>query len=419
MAKQSTFNLRDCCGTCTNFEDDTFVGVRLVNNKPFVSFPLGYAISEEEKDLRRDIRVLLSTLSEFGKKEDSNIAKHIFGKRKAVELPIFAFMDVLDYFIENGGNYYKLVESKYKSNINGKINFKRTIKKETPYIDDDSVKYIKFQIKYRSPLDSALITTIHKYCVQQAFQLVGWLYTSQTIELESITFNKKVFLAEIMKHYQCANKDRDKRLFSSMRSIVEFTDTRTHSSGFYFGTCRFEYVWEELIDNVFGISNKETYFPQGSWRWRNGFNPNNKLTVVNKHKLMPDTIMKYNDKIYILDAKFYKYGITNNSFDLPDTSSIGKQIIYGQYVKDKTGIDDTKLFNAFLMPFNCKENPFGVKDEMVKMGEAVISVDKENRVPNNYERIQGILIDVKSLMVRHNGDKELKKNQLALLIEKQ
>jgi hypothetical protein len=64
--------------------------------------------------------------------------------------------------------------------------------------------------------------------------------------------------------------DRDKRLFSAMISMIEYLDEQPNQKQFYFGTDRFEYVWEKLIDRVFGIKDKQNYFPKTRWTLRTG-----------------------------------------------------------------------------------------------------------------------------------------------------
>ena len=64
---------------------------------------------------------------------------------------------------------------------------------------------------------------------------------------------------------------------------------------------------------------------------------------------MPDTIMIYNGKYYVLDAKCYKYGWTGIPDHLPNGSSINKQITYGEYLEKHKGINADSVFNAFIM----------------------------------------------------------------------
>lgn len=54
-----------------------------------------------------------------------------------------------------------------------------------------------------------------------------------------------------------------------------------------------------MIDKAFGIENKEQYFPRTRWLLDYG-----RQKV--KTPLQPDSIMIYNDKVYVLDAKLYR-----------------------------------------------------------------------------------------------------------------
>ena len=57
------------------------------------------------------------------------------------------------------------------------------------------------------------------------------------------------------------------------------------------------------------------------------------------------------------DAKYYRYGDSKDPTELPRSTSINKQITYGEYVatdpkfKDENG-HAPPVYNVFLMPFN-------------------------------------------------------------------
>lgn len=122
---------------------------------------------------------------------------------------------------------------------------------------------------------------------------------------------------------------------------------------FYFGTDNFDHVWERLIDRAFGEQDKDKYFPRSRWLLDYG-------TYKEKHPLMPDTIMIYNGKYYVLDAKCYRYGVTNIPDHLPNGSSINKQITYGEYLEQHLKIPAGSIFIAFIMPFNMAKNYFHI-----------------------------------------------------------
>jgi len=43
---------------------------------------------------------------------------------------------------------------------------------------------------------------------------------------------------------------------------------------------------------------------------------------------------KENQKIFILDSKYYKYGVSKFDYDLPGTGSIVKQFAYEEYAEN-------------------------------------------------------------------------------------
>lgn len=404
------FNLRDACIVNTNEDGNRFVGVKIENDKAIVYFPLGYHLPDDDRMLKRDIRSLFGILSTFAHKEDVVLKGSKFVQAHPVDFPIVAFLNVLDYYIESGAKYYTVTEKKYKSDSKGKIDFRRTAKKETAFIKNGSLIYTKFQVEYQSPLDNVLITNIHKFCVFHAFERLGWLYTNQVINNPGIVLNKRVYLSELRKHYNSTNIERDKRLFKSMIAMIEFIDNRVLDKTFYFGTDNFEYVWEKVIDKVFGINNKDEYFPNAIWTERHGKNKDKPT-----HSLMPDSIMLWNDKVYILDAKYYRYGATHEPSHLPDTSSINKQITYGEYINSYKGINEKSLFNAFLMPYDATDNLFETHDSISNVAEAT---GKWRTNSKYYEKIQGIVVDVRTLLLNHSGNHDFEKALLADAIEK-
>ena len=101
------------------------------------------------------------------------------------------------------------------------------------------------------------------------------------------------------------------------------------------------------------------------------------------------------------------------------STSINKQITYGEYVaneekfKDKHG-KEMKVYNAFLMPFDSLKGTYADNPEMLKVGEAVSNWKDDSE---EYQKIQGILIDVKTLMSINVRQEMREIEKLAKLIE--
>lgn len=395
-------SIRDRCSVNQNWSQDTFVGLKCDDGQFSVHFPLGFNISVDDKELRKDIILLLDTIAVTTAKRESYLYKQI-KKYTYTMFPIQAYMAVIKDYYERG--YYKEREMQYIVSKRGKIDWNRTIKMQNPYVQNNNVFYLDFITKKDQVNENELISLIHEYCVYESFCKIGWLYSANLPQMPRIKFNKKIFKSVLIQKMSKTFNDRNRRLFRDMLAIVEFTGDNNSPRDYKYGTDRFEYVWESLIDKIYGIEDKEKYFPKTSWiiggkEYENAC-------------LEPDTIMLWNGNVYVLDAKYYKYGMTRRPSDLPESTSINKQITYGEYIAEQDKFKamhgtDYKVYNAFLMPYA------GSCANIENMGLAV-SNWKSNK--KTYEQIQGILVDVKYLMKKRVAADEGELMKLAKTIE--
>lgn len=401
-------DIKSKCRVNSNREMDTFVGLKCNNGDISINFPMGYHISEDDKELRKDILLLFTTLAANTERKDSELLGQ-GSNFDEVEFPLQSYMYLIKDFFARG--YYREQEVSYKVAKTGKINWNRTIKTQRPYVQDTDVFYLDFVTKKNSIKENELITLIHEYCVYESFERIGWLFTKMMPKKPRIAKREKIFRSVLKEKIANTFNDRNRMLFRHMLAIVDFEGDKDSDKNYRYGTYRFEYVWEKMIDKVFGVENKSDYFPKTTW-YLNGDRYDNA-------SLEPDTIMVCESNVYILDAKYYKYGVTGKVWDLPESTSINKQITYGEYVaneekfKKKHGAN-MKVYNAFLMPFDSLKSKYSDNPEMIKVGEAV-SNWKDNS--EEYQKIQGILVDVKTLM-NINVRQEMKEiEKLAELIE--
>lgn len=382
----------DIC-TVSEKQSDDFVGLKFVNGEPSVTFPRGYRLSADDGQIRKDIIRLIASINKFSGRYEGETSKNNIGENN-LNMPIQSYQYIIYDFIAHG--YYTEKEVRYVENTRGKINWKRTIQQEQPQINNGNVVYLKFVTKTNKINDNNLITKIHEYCVYESFLKFGWLFFASDIKPKkpTIKLNRNAFLSVLKNELGNTFNDQKKMLFQSMINIInqaeEKIDDKFNAS---FGVNRFEYVWEGMIDYVFGEDNKDIYFPHAQWHILQGRGYHTESSA-----LEPDTIVKINDKIYIIDAKYYKYGVTKNPMHLPASSSIEKQIVYAEYIEKEFGITDSKIYNAFLMPFK-SENP----EEPYKF----VSVGTGNWRHNNknYEFVLGLLMDTRYIMdtyAKHN-----------------
>ena len=400
--------LKEKCYINTNKDEDTFVGVQCLDGDIKINFPLGFSLdSTSDSTLRKDILLLLNVLRNFTQQQFNSVPKSNFVTKNST-FPLFAYLYVLKDYVMRG--YYKENIVEYDKSKTGKINWSRTIKTQRPYIQDLNVFYLDFITKKTVVNENELITLIHQYCVYKSFQMLGWLYTNYLPVKPQLKFNQKLFINILKRKLANTFNDADKLLFKNLIVIVNNeNDYSLDNLSFSFGTNRFEYIWEKMIDRVYGETNKTDYFPKTHWHI---YNSENIITASENAPLEPDTIMINDNNIFVLDAKYYKYGVTRRSFDLPGTSSISKQITYGEYIfKNKRSNSKTKVYNAFIMPFNSSVQS---ENRIQYIGTAT-SEWKNNDF--DYEKVLGILVDVKYLMQITNSKNYDAINELSNLIE--
>ena len=392
-------SLWERCKISTNNDEDSFVGMRIDQKDIKITFPLGYNCQNaEDKVIRKEILSLLHLLQKFSSKKsnDNNISR----KEDKLDFPILSYQHlILDYF--NNG-YYTEKEIEYASAKKGKINWKRTIQKKQPYMSESNIVYLDFIVKRNITNNNTLLTRIHEFCVYESFLKLGWLYTDTLPMKPRIKFNRKMFVSILNDALSKTFNDNKKQLFCAMLNIINnVSEGNSISSDSSFGTTSFEYIWEKMIDYVFGEDNKEIYFPRARWTLLGN------AQSIESSSLQPDTIIKLGNTVYIIDAKYYKYGVTGNPIHLPASSSIQKQITYGEYVasskfKELSGqaYPFDAIYNAFVMPYNkMKKN----ENDYKFIGTATADWKSDDKI---YENVVGLLLDTKHLMdncYRQNG----------------
>ena len=412
--KQERPKLSEVCHYGGGKQEDEFVGIRYNDGKLDVYFPFGFSKpADDEKEYRKDILNLISVLSGYSK-ESKFAATNPLPNKDDVQFPIHAYLHVFNYFLNYG--YYIENEPYYKRASNGKINWAKTIKQVRPQIAGDfpneSVVYLDFIAKKSSSNENEIVTQIHKFCVYESYEKIGCLFGFFRPEKPRIPFNAKMFAAILKNKLARTFNEKHILLFRNMLDIICYLGKRNDTSTASYGTTDFEYVWEGLIDEVFGISanEKRNYFPHCSWHIEGSEN-DAEQNEAKRTALRPDTIMlPGNSKIFILDAKYYQYAECHHDGKrdpkrLPGTGSILKQITYAEFVEtmrtesgNKKKYPQGEIYNAFILPYNA-EKPDDLKYPMENFGYATCEWKQESAKP--YNKIYGILLDVRSIMQRH------------------
>ena len=434
-------------------EDDLFVGVKIVKTEepykfePRIYFPRGYrpdlSLNADEKDveLKADFFRLLSIISD-------TLEQNVFadGEKddKKIDFPIHAFFSVLQYYLDFG--YFVETERIYKKGYSGKINWSKTIKNIKPQViqDEDgryNLVYLDLIARRTNYKEDNLITLIHKFCTYEAAKTVGPLLgiSEDDLEMPEIEFDYELFAETLKDKIASTFNDKFLELFQSMLAVVNYMDNKENRAGdgseISFGFEKFDHAWEMMVDRIFGTVSIDEK--------RTNYNPSLKLVAENiqtsegndyqeevgrnaeykRSTLRPDTIMIRGQDTFVLDSKYYKYGLTGFNSHLPGAESVCKQMAYAEYAKMKKPANN--VYNAFIMPY-CADA--GKWDETnVKLGDkfdetgslkmcraGYIYGDWKDR-GQGYHKIHCILLDMKSVM-RNYTNNPAAQSELAGLI---
>ena len=183
-------DIRSKCRVNSNREMDTFVGLRCDDGDISINFPMGYHISEDNKELRKDIILLFTTLTANTERRESELLAE-GSSFDEVEFPLQSYIYLIKDFFARG--YYREQAVSYKIAKTGKVNWNRTIKTQRPYVQDTDVFYLDFVTKKNSIKENELITLIHEYCVYESFERIGWLFTKMMPKKPRIAKRERVF----------------------------------------------------------------------------------------------------------------------------------------------------------------------------------------------------------------------------------
>ncbi len=463
-AQKALTSFADFCvydAWCSNDEkkDKSFVGIRIEDNQPKIYFPMGYRASKPPEDIcKRDFYQLIAVLND--KSLQSYFTEEDL-KKSQLDFPFYAYLSVLQYYLDFG--YFVESDTIYKKGFSGKISWPRTIKRIKPQVvkdeeGHDQVVYLNLITRKTSYREDNLITHVHKFCVKESARLIGSLYgiSEDEVEESELLFDYELFAEVIQDKIAATFNDKHLELFHAMLKMVRYLGNKENrgedgsENEPLFGVNTFAPVWEAMVDKIFGRLPqgvaKDKFNPH--LRWNDGcrdekLDESEEEIVLNDPKrstLRPDTIMVMGEGVYILDSKYYKYGLTGFNSHLPGAESVCKQMAYAEYVETHwkeileenrdpstslhSAQDDTlSVYNAFIMPY-CADA--GKWDEIAAVAELprndVYAMKRVGYIYGDwkdckkpYHKIACILLDMKSVM-RNYANNPAAQSELAGLI---
>lgn len=372
---------------------DSFVGIKVNDGIPNITFPYGVDISNfnNPKTLNRNILLLIKAIS-YAKSIYKEKVKLKEGGKFVDGFPLFDFIWLLSDYISNG--LFQTKEKNYNSNAKGKINWKRTLRGSFT-ISSGNVIYDELITEKYFLIDNQ-ITKIHAHCVYEANKICGWFFGNIDVpRADKLLYGTKRSIHILKQRLVNTFDDRTKMLLNAMINILSNSYSEKLQNSIYeFGTYKYEIVWELIIDKIFSNTDISKFYPSARYRLVDG------REFKAKSYLRPDTIILKDNNAFIIDSKYYKFGITDQLNDLPATADIQKQIAYGEFVNTKFINDFGKekpIYNLFILPYNSYSKALdsgALKGNMEFVGEALgdwISLESSE----TFKKIQVILVDGK------------------------
>lgn len=384
--------LREVCHVTSGKEGDRFVGIKITDVGPVVHFPLGYRIPVDDSSIRKDVIGLLTAIKMTNDARRIQFAGASIYTVDSPQLPLLDYITLVSDYLHTG-TLLKESAVDYSRLKRGAVSWHRTFATVKPILDGlGSPVYLDLVTRTAKRLDDVIITKVHSYCLSLSFNVIGWLFTSSLPTFHPSAVPAVNWIPTIIKRLSNTFNNREQRLLRAMLNVLTKWGSDYSVTELEFGTERFEYVWERMIDSAFGSPNKEDFFPRAVWQLHTG-------DIHTYSSLQPDTIMNETSGLYVLDAKYYRYGHSVSPSDLPSSASVAKQIIYGSYANQvlrERGVSKP-VFNAFILPGSVDHST-----EASWLRSIGFARGNWIRDPNPWELVAGIVVDT-AFLLRHYG----------------
>jgi len=355
------------------------IGLQIKDGEPVFLFPCKYPNPWNDDVRKQDMLNILRIVDRY--KSQKKVLDSFEEKRN---FPFDAYLRIIKDYIENW--YYVENETAYTKDWNWKIDWKRTIKNNKIYVWLENIIYselIKKRITYNS---ENIITRIHKFCVNEALDKMGWYFwIGKTQTEDTLPFMERTSMIQVLySEFSKTFVDSKKRLLLNMIRMLEWLDNNfRNTTRFDISTKDFEDVFEQLLRKQFWTEDESNFNPTAQYyllRWDWSYSRQTAWALI------PDVIMRDENDIYVIDAKYYSYWFDNEIWSLPATSSIHKQVTYAEDIDHLKKYD--VIYNLFILPYNWE-------DFLKYVWYATTSWKSNDKT---YEKVHVVLVDMRTLI---------------------
>lgn len=383
-----SFLLQNICSVQN--QRGTFVGLKRKKGElPQIIFPHGYRLpsidsnrtEQTEANYRKCVLDLVSVLEQTRKKQQGVMPVEA---GDVLSQPLWAYAYLVQRFLDTRRFCSERTET-YKEGGCGSISWERTFKAVKPiYTVKGRPYYPRMVMRSRAVRPVCVLTRLHRYCVWKSFHQLGWLFGSFMPPKEKLTCKERRMGIQYLHRLRARNhNDSLNLLYRAMLDVLagESAPTTADEDEISYGTQNFEHSWEKMIEGVFGNEDRQRYYPRVEWTRLSRSVADKAATVP----LKPDSIMRFQEKIFILDAKYYQADC-----EMPGASDVGKQYLYGLWADKLQSKQPSRaaIYNAFLLPGS----------ELKEMGYYRFSWESDGAAPASYGVIVALSLDTRMIM---------------------
>lgn len=155
-------------------------------------------------------------------KEDKLIEESKFAAPRTVDFPMHAYLKVIRDFLRTG-RYYIETDPRFKTDTKGNASWPRTVREQRALVQKNgSLIFTDMTVRSVTPNADKKITQIHRYCVYEAFDKMGWLYVPYMPEKPGPHPDNREAIYILEKKLASTHNDVEQELFSAMVSIAFF-----------------------------------------------------------------------------------------------------------------------------------------------------------------------------------------------------
>ena len=385
-----------------------YIGFDLESNAGRFIFPCRYIASGrenaadagQEKEQKEEAKKIISLIKRVQK-------EFSLGGSGDESFQFYSMVWLIRDYIDNG--YYTETERVVRRGDQGRIDWKHTLRHSGIYFDGNNLLYRDFYVQ-KNRLDEAnLLAQIYKCCLAYSAECIGFLYNVSQTERSVFRMDSSADVGFMFYHAQKelgrTFNSYKQMLLRHLLTILKGRQGKIRAVSLCMHDKEFEYVFEFLVNSVFGTEVVQDFYNEYCYVIGDSHNR------FSASKLRPDTIMKnpmesesdekpVKPDFYVIDAKYYNYGYTENPRDLPQASAIAKQIGYNHYLSRR---EKKTFYSIFLLPFARREEDkpikfIGYAANASWFSSSADKVDKMDKEDKKMDKVAVCLVDLKTLV---------------------